>query len=147
MKDERPNRTWSWPPLVPRPVLVLAWVIFNGIAGLSIVKHLIQAAPGTPVWDTVWEAIGGDASGISYWALLGSYLYSEVVTMILTKWSNQARVEEAERRGRTEGIVEGEANRDRQWREYLSRREAAERAGLPFNEPPPEPPADGRNGS
>lgn len=50
--------------------------------------------------------------------------------MILTLWANQARVERAERRGRTE--------ENRRWREYLGRREAAERDGLPFNEPPPE---------
>ena len=58
--------------------------------------------------------------------------------MLLTLWSNQARVEAAERRGRTE--------ENRRWREYLGRREAAERAGLPFNEPPPEPPENGRHG-
>lgn len=62
--------------------------------------------------------------------------------MILTLWANQARVERAERRG----IARGEANRDRQWREYLGRREAAERAGLAFDEPMPEPLEDGRNG-
>ena len=59
--------------------------------------------------------------------------------MLLTLWANQARVEAAERRGA--------ANQDRRWREYLARREAAERAGLPFNEPPPEPPENGRDGS
>ena len=133
MNREPPNRNWSWPPLVPRPVLVLAWAVFNGITGLAIVVDLNRAVPGTPLWETIWDAIGGDASGVCYWALLGSYLYSEVVMMILTKWSNQARVEAAERRGRTEGRTE----ENRRWREYLARREAAERAGLPFNEPPP----------
>ena len=139
MNREPPNRNWSWPPLVPRPVLVLAWAVFNGITGLAIVVDLNRAAPGTPLGETLWDALGGDASGVCYWALLGSYLYSEVVMMILTKWSNQARVEAAERRGA--------ANQDRRWREYLGRREAAERAGLPFNEPPPEPPENGRDGS
>ncbi len=56
--------------------------------------------------------------------------------MILTLWANQARVERAWQRGRTE--------ENRRWREYLGRREAAERAGLPFNEQPPE---NGRYGS
>ena len=139
MNRETPNRNWSWPPLVPRPVLVLAWVVFNGITGLALVVDLNRAAPGTPLGEIIWDAIGGDASGVCYWALLGSYLYSEVVMMILTKWSNQARVEAAERRGRIE--------ENRRWQEYLGRREAAERAGLPFNEPPPEPPENGRDGS
>ncbi len=62
--------------------------------------------------------------------------------MILTLWANQARVERAWQRG----IARGEANRDRRWREYFSRREAAERDGLPFDEPPPEPPAAERSG-
>ena len=57
--------------------------------------------------------------------------------MILTLWANQARVEQAWQRGRNE--------ENRRWREYLGRREVAERAGLPFNEPMPEPPEDGRS--
>lgn len=62
--------------------------------------------------------------------------------MLLTLWANQARVEQAWQRG----IAQGEANRDRRWRECLGRREAAERAGLPFNEPLLEPPGDAQNG-
>lgn len=58
--------------------------------------------------------------------------------MILTLWANQARVERAERRGRAE--------ENRRWREYLGRREAAEKAGLPFDEPMPEPPPDAQSG-
>ena len=58
--------------------------------------------------------------------------------MILTLWANRARVERAWQRGRTE--------ENRRWREYLSRRDAAERAGLPFNEPLPEPPGDAQSG-
>ena len=38
---------------------------------------------------------------------------------------------------RAEGRAEGEAETNRKWREYLERRDAAERAGLPFDEPPP----------
>lgn len=62
--------------------------------------------------------------------------------MIMTLWANRARVEQAWQRG----IAQGEANRDRQWREYLGRREAAERDGLAFNEPLPEPPGDAQSG-
>ena len=156
MNNERPRRNWAWPPLVPRPILAVAWAGFNGITALAIVIDLIQAPAGMPAWSVIWEAIGGDASGVCYWALLGSYLYSEVITMILTKWANQARVEQAREEaleqgrseGRTEGRTEGRAEgrqrgrteENRRWREYLERRTAAERAGLPFYEPMPEPP-------
>ena len=171
MNNERPRRNWAWPPLVPRPILAVAWAGFNGITALAIVIDLIQAPAGMPAWSVIWEAMGGDASGVCYWALLGSYLYSEVITMILTKWANQARVEqareqaleqaredqeEAREQGRAEGRAEarwrarrraraearrlGRAEENRRWQEYLDRRAAAERAGLPFTEPRPEPP-------
>ena len=152
MNNERPRRNWAWPPLVPRPILAVAWAGFNGITALAIVIDLIQAPAGMPAWSVIWEAIGGDASGVCYWALLGSYLYSEVITMILTKWANQARVEQAREEGRSEGRTEGRTvgraegrqrgrtEENRRWREYLERRAAAERAGLPFYEPMPEPP-------
>ena len=171
MNREQPRGTWAWPPLVPRPILAVAWAGFNGITALAIAIDLIQAPAGMPVGDIVWEAIGGDASGVCYWALLGSYLYSEVITMILTKWANQARVEQAREQareearadteqaleqGRAEGRAEarwrarrraraedrrrGRAEENRRWQEYLDRRAAAERAGLPFTEPMPEPP-------
>ena len=182
MNNELPRGTWAWPPLVPRPILAVAWAGFNGITALAIAIDLIQAPAGMPVGDIVWEAIGGDASGVCYWALLGSYLYSEVITMILTKWANQARVEQAREQaraeteqaleqGRAEGRAEteqaleqaraegraearwrarrraraedrrrGRAEENRRWQEYLDRRAAAERAGLPFTEPRPEPP-------
>ena len=136
MNNERPRRNWAWPPLVPRPILAVAWAGFNGITALAIAIDLIQAPAGMPAWSVVWEAIGGDASGVCYWALLGSYLYSEVITMILTKWANQARVEQA----REEARLRGRTEENRRWREYLERRAAAERAGLPFYEPMPEPP-------
>ena len=141
MNSERTRRGWAWPPLVPRPVLVVAWVIFNGITALSIAIDLIQSPAEMPLWAILWEAIGGDASGVCYWALLGSYLYSEAIAMILTKWANQARVEQALEQGR----AEGRSAENRQWQEYLDRRAAAEKAGLPFNEPRPQPPDTSRD--
>ena len=84
--------------------------------------------------------------------------------MILTMWANQARVEQARaedreeareqgraegraearwrarRRARAEARLRGRAEENRRWREYLDRRAAAERDGLPFTEPRPEPP-------
>ncbi len=41
--------------------------------------------------------------------------------------------------GRAAGRAEGQAEMSRQWQRWLERREAAEQAGLPFDEPPPEP--------
>ena len=46
----------------------------------------------------------------------------------------------ARRRARAEARLRGRAEENRRWQEYLDRRAAAERAGLPFTEPRPEPP-------
>ena len=51
-------------------------------------------------------------------------------------WANQARVEQA----RAEARLRGRTEENRRWQEYLDRRAAAERDGLPFYEPLPEPP-------
>ena len=40
-------------------------------------------------------------------------------------------------KGRVEGKAEGAAETNRKWTAWLARRDAAERAGLPFDEPPP----------
>ena len=39
--------------------------------------------------------------------------------------------------GRAEGLAEGRAERQRAWEGWSERREAAFRAGIPFDEPPP----------
>ena len=39
--------------------------------------------------------------------------------------------------GREEGVAVGEASERRRWTEWNSRRIEAERAGVPFDEPPP----------
>ena len=39
--------------------------------------------------------------------------------------------------GRAEGVTEGRAEADQEWAGWLERKEAAERQGLPFDEPPP----------
>ena len=39
--------------------------------------------------------------------------------------------------GRAEGVTEGRAEADQEWAGWLARKEAAERQGLPFDEPPP----------
>ena len=39
--------------------------------------------------------------------------------------------------GRAEGVTVGRAEADQEWAGWLARKEAAERQGLPFDEPPP----------
>ena len=47
--------------------------------------------------------------------------------------------------GKAEGRAEGTTQRDREWRAWYKRLQAAQREGQPFNEPPPAAP-ENRNG-
>ena len=49
----------------------------------------------------------------------------------------QPLIERHKAEGREEGIATGEASANRRWAEWNSRRLEAERAGVPFDEPPP----------
>ena len=48
-------------------------------------------------------------------------------------------IERHKAEGRKEGIATGEAAANRRWTEWNARRLEAERAGVPFDEPPPAP--------
>ena len=59
----------------------------------------------------------------------------------LTKGHTQGRAEgldEGLTKGRAQGVVEGRTGANRQWRAWLERKTAAETAGHPFHEPPPD---------
>ena len=60
------------------------------------------------------------------------YLGNKFVQPLIERHKAEGRDE-----GRIEGREEGEADANRRWTEWNSRRLAAERAGLPFDEPPP----------
>ena len=53
----------------------------------------------------------------------------------------EARVKAMEQ-GRVQGLTEGHAEERRKWVEWNQRRLDAEAEGVPFDEPPPEPPPD-----
>ena len=58
-------------------------------------------------------------------------------------WAEGFAKGKAEAEIRAAGFAEGKAagiiEQDRKWQGWFARREAAQKAGLPFNEPPPAP--------
>ena len=64
------------------------------------------------------------------------YLGNKFVKPLIERHKAAGR-EEGVAVGRVEGREEGEAAERRRWTEWNSRRIEAERAGVPFNEPPP----------
>ena len=68
------------------------------------------------------------------------YLGNKFVQPLIERHKAEGRVEGiavGRVEGITEGIATGEAAERRRWTEWNSRRVDAERAGLPFDEPPP----------
>ena len=140
---------WDWPYIIPRKLIITGFVIFNILTAAAIRAEYLNALPGTAHWFILWKAVGGNASGVWFWLVSGVFLYSEVITMVLTVLSNRARVRKAAAEAAakaTAEVAEVEFQRDRMWREWNERREAAAREGSDFSEPPPEPPGgNGKN--
>ena len=78
------------------------------------------------------------------------YLGNKFVQPLIERHKAEGRVEgiavgrvegrvEGREEGMSEGIATGEAAERRRWTEWNSRRVEAERAGVPFDEPPPAP--------
>ncbi len=130
--------------------------------------------PGQPGWHYLWQGgVGGNGYNAWLATLSGGFLTTEVIIMIFTLRSNQARVERAEKAGdakvatavaaaeaaeeRTKAAVAAAAAaeertvtalaaRQQAWEGWNERRLAAERDGRPFTEPPPGT-TSGMNGS
>ena len=54
-------------------------------------------------------------------------------------WAEGFAIGKAQAQARAEGRAAGIIEQDRKWQGWFARREAALKAGLPFNEPPPAP--------
>ena len=148
---------WDWPHIIPRKLLIVAFLIFNSATGAAVWVEYYTVAPGTAHWLILWRAAGANASGVWFWLVSGAFLYSEVLTMVLTMLSNRARmkaaiaeavaeavavaVAEATATATAEATVQATLSQDRLWRDWNSRREAAAQEGREFTEPPPELPA------
>ena len=166
----------SWIPDLPRPLIVVVWGLL--LIWLAVGAYLESLSnPGQPGWHYLWQGgVGGNGYNAWLATLSGGFLTTEVIIMIFTLRSNQARVERAEKAGdakvatavaaaaaaeeRTKAAVaaavEAAAEREKlaaelaarqqAWESWNERRLAAERDGRPFTEPPPGT-ASGMNGS
>ena len=160
----------SWIPDLPRPLIVVVWGLL--LIWLAVGAYLESLSnPGQPGWHYLWQGgVGGNGYNAWLATLSGGFLTTEVIIMIFTLRSNQARVERAEKAAdakaatavaaaeeRTKAAVAAaEAAEERTvtalaaqqqaWESWNERRLAAERDGRPFTEPPPGT-ASGMNGS
>ena len=158
--EENSNREnpWAWVPIVPRNLLLASWLVFIAIALVAILIERVTQ-PDQTIELTLWRAIGGNASGVSYWMILGSYLTSEVFIMILTLRRNRYEVEKAAAKasakaategraeGRAEGKAEGRAEGRKEERQEWQAWYEAVKDDLANGRPPQTPPPSRNNGN
>lgn len=149
----------SWIPDLPRPLIVVVWGLL--LIWLAVGAYLESLSnPGQPGWHYLWQGgVGGNGYNAWLATLSGGFLTTEVIIMIFTLRSNQARVERAEKAGEAKGaaaavaeaeerakaaVAEAEertkaelAAHQQAWESWNERRLAAARDGRPFAEPPP----------
>ena len=89
----------SWIPDLPRPLIVVVWGLL--LIWLAVGAYLESLSnPGQPGWHYLWQGgVGGNGYNAWLATLSGGFLTTEVVIMIFTLRSNQARVERAEKAG------------------------------------------------
>ena len=154
--EENSNREnpWAWVPIVPRNLLLASWLVFIAIALVAILIERVTQ-PDQTIGLTLWRAIGGNASGVSYWMILGSYLTSEVFIMILTLRRNRYEVEKAAAKasakaaaeGRAEGKAVGRAEGRKEERQEWQTWYEAVKDDLANGRPPQTPPPSRDNGN
>ena len=87
----------SWIPDLPRPLIVVIWGLL--LIWLAVGAYLeSQISPGLSWWRYLWQgSVGGNGYNAWLATLSLGFLTTEVVSMIFTLRSNQARVERAEK--------------------------------------------------
>ena len=87
----------SWIPDLPRPLIVVLWgLLLIWFAVGAYLESLIS--PGLDWWRYLWHgSVGGNGYNAWLATLSCGFLTTEVLIMIFTLRSNQARVERAER--------------------------------------------------
>ena len=89
----------SWIPDLPRPLIVVVWGLL--LIWLAVGAYLESLSnPGQPGWHYLWQGgVGGNGYNAWLATLSGGFLTTEVIIMIFTLRSNQARIERAEKAG------------------------------------------------
>ena len=146
--EETSNREspWAWVPIVPRNLLLASWLVFIAIALVAILIERVTQ-PDQTIELTLWRAIGGNASGVSYWMILGSYLTSEVFIMILTLRRNRYEVEKAAAKASAKAAAEGRAEGRKEERQEWQAWYEAVKDDLENGRPPQTPPPSRNNGN
>ena len=121
-------------------ILLAVYVIWASLAGLLTYARIATAEKPPLSWPEI-VIIGVISTAVTVGiAIPLAFGVMEGIPMVLAELRKRLWREEARREGRVEGIKENQ----QVWEAWLERREAAEREGRSFTEPPPS--LNGTNG-
>ena len=158
LEDER-TAIWS----IPKPLVPVYFLLFIGVSIWTIWEIASEKSarycgftwsiPVTRQQDclTTWNGLVREVAaeyapigvGLAIGALIAMHGAAVIMAIyqFLTNTLTRPAIERQRARGREEGREEGRAQglaeANRQWEEWLRRRDDAEAAGRPFDEPPP----------
>ena len=154
LEDER-TAIWS----IPKPLVPVYFIVFIGVSIWTIYEialekstqycglaWTVQAASKQDclaTWNGLTREVAAEYAPIGVGLAIGALIAMHGVAAImalyqfLTNTLTKPAIERQRARGRKEGRAEGLAEANQRWEEWLQRREAAEAAGQPFDEPPP----------
>ena len=150
LEDER-TAIWS----IPRPLVPVYFAVFVGVSVWTIYEIVLEKSAEYCgfVWTvlaaaereclTTWNALIREVaaeyapSGIGYAIGILIAMHGVAGIMALYQFLTNTLTKPAIERQRAKGREEGREETNRLWDEWLQRRDAAETAGQPFDEPPP----------
>ena len=142
LPEERES-IWS----VPRQLQVVYFLVFIGLCVPMIIHIVGQELSGQPGAGIValatetasrFATVGAGAAIGTLLIVQGVYLLMLVVYHFLTNRFVKPVIQQHQERGVEIGVEMGVERSNREWREWLQRKEEHEAEGLPFDEPPPD---------
>lgn len=154
LEDER-TAIWS----IPKPLVPVYFIVFIGISVWTIYEIALEKSAQycglmwtvkaaskqdcLATWNGLTREVAAEYApvgvGLAIGALIAMHGVAGIMALyqFLTNTLTKPAIERQRARGRKEGREEGVAETNRRWEEWLQRRNEAEAAGQPFDEPPP----------
>ncbi len=104
------------------------------MASVLVTWHKVASKTAAASWPDTLIDIGQIISSLTIVIAAESYIVTEVV-VVLSEWYREMRYN----KGVKDGVAQGIAQTQKEWENWLRRKETAEAEGLEFTEPPPKP--------
>ena len=104
------------------------------MASVLVTWYKVASKTAAASWPDTLIDIGQIMSSLTIVIAAESYIVTEVV-VVLSEWYREMRYN----KGVKDGMARGVAQNQKEWENWLRRKETAEAEGIEFTEPPPKP--------